>query len=285
MGIELRNGKAYRYHKIWRVGRCVSIYAGAVTTADRDADEMERAGKLARRDRALILVHGIDTAFAVLRVHSEAVEAVFKAAMTAAGYHLHRRSSWRRGRFMDIDSEALAILTEPGRFEGLMNRAHAGDRDAARDLRTVFQMTDPPEFLDTFADALGGDIPAKVEQCLLVLFGDGDLARAEAARFRFRQFRATILEAGDSPLERIMADRVALAWLTAYVFEARFCEAVTLAMPGDVATAAGLDQLQRRAAIAARQLESAVKTLALTRRLALPIARGEVGKPRLFLTG
>lgn len=83
MAIELRNGKAYRYHKVWRGGRSVSIYAGAITTAEREADELERAERLARRARAQMLVQGIDAALAVVRAHSESAEAVLKAASVA----------------------------------------------------------------------------------------------------------------------------------------------------------------------------------------------------------
>ncbi len=285
MSIEIREnkGRLYRYVKTKRNGECVSTYAGPVTREEAAAERALRLEEEAARRRAGIILAELDATLGRVRSHAETVDHMYQSAMTAAGYH-RNRDTWRKGRFMDVDAEALAILTEPGRFEAIISLAKLGDHEAAGMLRAIFELDDRPEFLDTFVDLLGGDVAAKVERSLLAIYAGEDLAMVEAARTRFRQFRATILEAGDSAIERLMADRVALTWLAVHVLEVKSYEAAAAIRPADAASAALLDQLQRRAAVAGRQLDSAVKTLALTRRLAIPVAREESARLRIART-
>ena len=100
MGWELRNGRPYYYRKERVGGSVVSRYVGNGETANLIA-AMESSSK------------GALTALRALKENEQEeakerekefaayfadVEAVFQQAMTAAGYHRHKRGEWRKRR-------------------------------------------------------------------------------------------------------------------------------------------------------------------------------------------
>lgn len=99
MAWEMRNGRSYYYRKVRKGGRVFSVYegggvSGAISarqaTQERETREQERGRmrrELAREDAIDALV---DSAWAVAREAE-------RAALEAAGYHLHNRE-WRLRR-------------------------------------------------------------------------------------------------------------------------------------------------------------------------------------------
>lgn len=99
MGLELRNGRRYYYHKRRVGGRVVSVYGGAGDVADTLATSLlydqlrQRAGReRERRERERIreIEREIERALFLL-------SSVVAAALKVAGYHAHK-GQWRKRR-------------------------------------------------------------------------------------------------------------------------------------------------------------------------------------------
>jgi hypothetical protein len=99
MAWETRGGRRYYYRKVWKDGRCFSVYEGGGLGAELSAEraESERATAQAQRltmraamARQDAIDAEIDQAWAFVRV---AVD----EALEAAGYHRHKRQ-WRLRR-------------------------------------------------------------------------------------------------------------------------------------------------------------------------------------------
>lgn len=99
MAWEERGGQRYYYRKVWKDGRCFSVYEGgglgAEIAAQRDEAAREAARRVTLNTRAeLAAFDAVDAIIDKewLRVRSAAAE-----ALEAVGYHRHKRQ-WRLKR-------------------------------------------------------------------------------------------------------------------------------------------------------------------------------------------
>ena len=103
MAWEERGGRRYYYRKVWKDGRCFSVYEGAglagELAAARDAKERAEAGRVARDVRAELAA--LDKVDAMIDAEWQTVKAAAEATLEEAGYHRHKRQ-WRLKR----DAEA-----------------------------------------------------------------------------------------------------------------------------------------------------------------------------------
>jgi hypothetical protein len=99
MTIVYRGGRPYAYRSVRRNGRVTSEYRGSgefalfvewMDALDREDSELERVERGADHER-------LDAAERALTDYSEHVEALTRAALFAAGFHLHKRQ-WRKRR-------------------------------------------------------------------------------------------------------------------------------------------------------------------------------------------
>ena len=100
MGFERRGGGSYYYRKVRRDGRVVSEYLGGGLPAWVKAwvVAIEREKSLARREAWEASRARLDEGEAEAIALFDAVEAVAREALVAAGYHCHKRGEWRKRR-------------------------------------------------------------------------------------------------------------------------------------------------------------------------------------------
>ena len=100
MGLERRGGGSYYYRKVRRDGRVVSEYLGGGLPACLEAwgAAIEREKNLARRVAWEASRARLDEGEAEAIAMFDAVEAVAREALEAAGYRRRKRGEWRKRR-------------------------------------------------------------------------------------------------------------------------------------------------------------------------------------------
>jgi hypothetical protein len=99
MAWETRGGRRYYYRKVWKAGRCFSVYEGGVFVgelrAEQDATKRATAAQQKLTMRAEQARH--DEVDALLDESWLLVKAATDEALATAGYHRHKRQ-WRLKR-------------------------------------------------------------------------------------------------------------------------------------------------------------------------------------------
>ena len=99
MAWEERGGRRYYYRKVWKDGRCFSVYEGGGAVgelaAERDARERAESRGVTRDTRAELAA--LDKVDAMIDSQWRDVKAAAEEALEAAGYHRHKRQ-WRLKR-------------------------------------------------------------------------------------------------------------------------------------------------------------------------------------------
>lgn len=100
MGWETRNGRLYYYHKERDGNRVISRYAGKGEVAYTIAEMNRISGEVLETTRTLAKRQQIEAKQqeANCAAYFAEVEAVFRQAMTDAGYHRQKRGEWRKRR-------------------------------------------------------------------------------------------------------------------------------------------------------------------------------------------
>jgi hypothetical protein len=242
-------------------GRVTSLYLGSGLLAKLAAQEFEdlRAEDRADRQRRHEQHLADQAAERPLIELSQATTALVRLVMQAVGYRLHHRQ-WRRPSMSKQQPRELSDI-----LPVLLGRAAAGDLAVVPALRN---------FLDRFAagestggvgfrvllEALGGDPAARAQEALIGWAVGQDLAAGEALRRRIAQVRAELAGPDASPLERLLAENLALAWADAHLAAERAYRAAAL-------TLTEADRIERRRDRAQRRLIAAAKALDLIRRV------------------
>ena len=115
MGWEPRgNGRYYfRYRKV--DGRVTRQYlgAGAVAELAAAADALRRADRRAAAEARRAEEANWKAALAPLLELSQVADLLARAALLAAGYHRHSRSSWRKKRYVHDNDNAAEARRNP----------------------------------------------------------------------------------------------------------------------------------------------------------------------------
>jgi hypothetical protein len=177
--------------------------------------------------------------------------------MQAVGYRLHHRQ-WRRS--MSKQPRELGDV-----MPVLIGRAMAGDLAVVPALRTFFNGVAAGESSGgagyrVLLEVLGGDPAIRAQEALIGWAVGQDLAAGEALRRRIAQVRDELAGPDASPLERLLADNLALAWADAHLAAERAYRAAAL-------TLTEADRIERRRDRAQRRLIAAAKSLDLIRRV------------------
>jgi hypothetical protein len=114
-------------------------------------------------------------------------------------------------------------------------------------------------FLDLF-----GNVAQRAESALIRRYAGENLAVREGLSRKLASLRSELAGPTPAPLERLLVERVAACWLHLYDLEASY--AGKDSMPLEVAA-----YYQRSIDRAHKRYLSAIKTLALVRKLALPV--------------
>jgi hypothetical protein len=168
------------------------------------------------------------------------------------------------------------VLTddERRRLEKLLDKAQDGDKKALDEIRPLLDKADLWKVI--------GDLGRRVQQAWLeALTGKGKFAR-EAFERRAETLRSDLLESGDSPLERLLVDRVVLTWLQVCYADNVTARVLSNADGYSYRSAEFSQECQDRAS--ARHLK-AVKALASVRRLLVPAVQVNIAKQQIISQG
>ena len=153
------------------------------------------------------------------------------------------------------------------RAKQLGGRAQDGDEAAMEELRAL--MRDDSKLLDLPYAV----IETLVAEQLKAAFGQ-DLLMREGMEQRMRAMRKELAAEGNTPLERLLIDRIVVCWLQVQHADHRY------ASLGNCSIVQG-DYFQRFQDRAHRRFLSACKALAVVRRLAIPALQVNIGEKQV----
>jgi hypothetical protein len=159
---------------------------------------------------------------------------------------------------------------EPTEVEKLLARAHAGDASTLPMLRKLLESGPLTE--------AAGNLATQVEYTLVGNAAGKDLVFKEATHRKLARMRAELAGENPTPLERLLAERVALCWLALHDVEVRFAQAKDLSIKQATYWQERIDRSHRR-------YLSAIKTLATVRKLALPVLQVNIAKRQVNIAG
>jgi hypothetical protein len=155
----------------------------------------------------------------------------------------------------------------------LLPAANAGDAAALAELREVLDAT--PQLWKEV-----GDLGRQAEVALVrVAVGANPIAKDAIVR-KLDAIRQEVAGSNPSPLERLLADRVAISWLSLTVAEGTYHQALER----------GLSQVndtfhQQRVERAQRRYLAAIKALAQVRKLGVPAVQVNIGEKQVNVAG
>src|SRR5262245_49788220 len=128
-------------------------------------------------------------------------------------------------------------------------------------------------------DMLGGDLARQAELSLIQAAAGDSLSFKEALIRKLELLRAELAGPNPSPVERLLVERVVACWLQVQDADVRYAQGQR-----DCTLAQG-DYRQRRMDRAHRRYLSALKTLALVRKLAVPVLQLNIAKKQVNVAG
>ena len=152
-------------------------------------------------------------------------------------------------------------------FSAVVRRAEAGDEAAMPMLRKI--MDGVPALTESL-----GNLARKVESSLIGNSAGQNLAYKEFVTRKMTQLRKDVGGENPSPLEILLADRIALCWLSLHDTEIRFAQAKDLSIKQ-------ADFWQKRIDGAHRRYLSAIKALSTVRKLAAPVVQVNIAKKQV----
>jgi hypothetical protein len=153
----------------------------------------------------------------------------------------------------------------------LANRAQQGDESAMVPLRKLMQ--DP-----AYVEALGGNLAHRTQVALIDKYSGKNLMVKESIGRKLDLMRAELAGLNPSPLERLLADRIVACWLHLHHLEAIYV--------GKDSMELGLATFYQRSISAAqKRYLAAIKTLAIVRKMAVPVLQVNIAKKQVNVAG
>jgi hypothetical protein len=149
----------------------------------------------------------------------------------------------------------------------VVRRAEAGDESSLPALRQLLDGS--PALVEVL-----GNLAYQVEATLLGNAAGKSLAFREAATRKMTALRKELAGPDSSPLEHLLADRIALCWLAVHDAEVRFAQAKDL-------TIKQAEFWQKRIDASHRRYLSAVKALATIRKLTVPAVQVNIARKQV----
>jgi hypothetical protein len=167
-----------------------------------------------------------------------------------------------------------AALASPKKHDELLaltDRAQKGDKTALPDLR---QLLKEPALVD----ALGGDLAKQAQLALINKFSGENLMLRESVTRKLELMRNELAGPNPAPLERLLIERIVACWLHLHHLEMVYAgkESISLEL--------GL-YYQRSISSAQTRYLGAIKTLALVRKLAVPVLQVNIAKKQVNVAG
>jgi len=140
----------------------------------------------------------------------------------------------------------------------LVQRAQEGDHTVLPELRKA--LDGDPSLWQTY-----GDLAAQAQASWLHLLAGNDLMLQESVAHKLDEMRTELGDAGSSPLEKLLIERVLACWVQTCYSDASYAQS-----RDPKASPAVLRELQHRQDSSQRRLLDAIKKLALVRKLLRP---------------
>jgi hypothetical protein len=166
------------------------------------------------------------------------------------------------------NTTAPVVPTDPKELEKILLRARNGDEKA---LPVVRQILQSPEAVDR----LGGDLALQAEASLIHSVARENLSWREALYRKMELLRAELEGPDATPLERLLVERIVACWLQLHHSD------IWLAQQEGKLSITQADYHQRTRDRAHKRYLSAIKALALVRKLALPVLQVNIAKKQV----
>jgi hypothetical protein len=150
--------------------------------------------------------------------------------------------------------------------------ADRGDSKALAKLHELFDAT--PSLWDSV-----GDLAFQAEYSMLEVMAGQNTVVREAVSRKLRKMRKELAGPTPSPLEALLAERIAACWLHLQHAESIYAQAFK---QGSIPLAVG-DYHQRRLSRAQRRYVEAIRTLAQVRRLLTPVVQVNIAEQQVNL--
>jgi hypothetical protein len=166
---------------------------------------------------------------------------------------------------------ADALPTGIEEMRRFLDRVKSGDASTLPVLRRMLQ---DPQTVDNF----GGDLARQAARSLIEAAGGDNLAFKEALTRKMELLQTELSVPGQTPVERLLVEHVVACWLQAQDADARYAQAKNLTLEWG-------DYYQRRMDRAHKRYLSVIKTLAVVRKLAVPVLQVNIAKKQVNVAG
>src|SRR5262249_9715602 len=140
-------------------------------------------------------------------------------------------------------------------------------------LPTVRELIKQPHILEVCGNAAN-----HAENALIRKFAGKNLAAEEGLRLKLDCLRADLAGPTPSPLERLLAERIAACWLHVNYLEARYGRNDNMTLDVGMYYQKAIDRAHKRYLFA-------IKTLAVIRKLAVPVLQVNIAKKQVNVAG
>lgn len=171
----------------------------------------------------------------------------------------------------DLTKRDEALPTDQAGIQKFLKRAERGDTSTLPALRKLLQ--DPAA-----VDLCGGNLARQAERSLIDKAAGQNLPFKEALTRKLELLREELAGPGSTPVERLLAERVVACWLQVQDADVRYAQAKDLPLDWG-------EYYQRRMDRAHRRYLSALKTLALVRKLAVPVLQLNIARKQVNVAG
>ena len=151
----------------------------------------------------------------------------------------------------------------------IFDRAEQGDKDALEKMRDVFDAV--PGLCDDL-----GDLADMAEGSMVKLVTESPLVK-EALRFKLNALRKQVLGSDPSPVEDLLARRIAACWLHLHYLESIYAQN----LENNGLTGRWSESMQRSIDRAHSRYLSAIKSLVQVRRLLGPVVQVNIAEKQM----
>jgi hypothetical protein len=153
----------------------------------------------------------------------------------------------------------------------LTDRAQKGDQTALPDLRELLK--EP-----AYVNALGGDLAKQAQLTLINKFSGKNLLYKESLTRKLDLMRDELAGKSPMPLESLLIDRIITCWLHLHHLEVIYAgkESMSLELGS---------YYQRSISSAQKRYLAAIKTLALVRKMAVPVLQVNIARKQVNVAG
>ena len=172
---------------------------------------------------------------------------------------------------MSDKTPAKAAPSSNEELYALIKRAEEGDETAMPAVRDLLKKPG-------VVDLLGGDLGRRARQTLVEKFGGKNLVFKEAVNQKLAALQTELAGPAPTPLERLLAERVATCWLHLHHLEQIYSQKESMALEVGM-------YFQRSISAAHKRYLAAIKTLAVVRKLAVPVLQVNIAKQQVNVAG